>query len=456
MIYVLFAILVVLFMLSYYFSGRDFFTPSTVQILTFAGATFMCIYFMWSLDCPHDFQWKTIGLIACTMAMSVVVGIIVHRVFLRVDITPYSSDSMDISPVSITVSIITLGVILFTILWLLAEIRRIGGTSSSFWGSMHNFRNLYSYSAEEDARLPWVLNQLLSLNRVMFILYGFNYLRFRSNISAYQKIINIVILGFSCATMLLTGERTPVINNIIALVIIFHLLRIQKQNGYKQYSFKFFFKIIFLILLVMVVFFFTKTLVGRTGRNNAMNPADYIAYYVGSGLIVFDQYITHPLAPSNIFGKFTFRNIIVFLTNYGIIDIPRYIGHLEFRPVGAGFTNNVYTFLRVYHYDFGVVGTFVLHGLMILFLSIFYEYVKKKRGNIGILIFSMMYYSIVMSFFTERFFSQVFSLNFIKLVVLLLILYELFIRKRIRLKFRRTAYALSPIPIQRESHTIDS
>lgn len=90
-------------------------------------------------------------------------------------------------------------------------------------------------------------------------------------------------------------------------------------------------------------------------------------------------------------------------------------------------------------YDFGWVGTFVLHGVSMIFLSVFYEYVKRRRGNMGILIFGQMYYTVVMSFFAERFFSNIVSLNYIKQLLMLLILYELLIRKRIRFKFRRTA-----------------
>lgn len=455
MIYVLLIVLLVLLVLCYLLSGKDFFAPSTVQILTFVVATFMCIYFMWSLDCLHDFQWKTIGMIAGAMAMSVIIGILVHRLFAKVDITPHTPDSVDISPISTMATFFILGIQIITLIWFLIEIRRIGGVSGSFSATMHRFHAMSSYSVDEDGRIPWLLSQLIRLMHVLFLLFSFNLIRFWKYMSNQCRFIDLFIIFLCSLIMALTG-RMPVVNNLMGSIVMFHLLRVQKQGGYKQYSLKSFFRVGILLIFVMAMFFLSKSFVGRASRNETMNAVDYIAYYTGSGLIAFDKYLQHPTLPSDIFGKETFYRLIQFLSAYGFISVPPYITHLEFRSVGAGFTNNVYTFLRIYHHDFGMVGTFLFHGFSIVFLSVFYEYVKKKRGNIGILVFSMMYYSIVMSFFTERFFTQIVSPNFLKMLAIMFVLYELLIRKRIRLKFRRTDYVLHPIPIRQESHSIDS
>lgn len=456
MIYVLFVSLVFLFILCYLFSGRDFFAPSTVQILTFVGATLMCIYFMGSLNCPHDFQWETVGIIIGTMAVSTAAGITVHRIFMKINIKSHTPESVNVSPISNTMSFFVMCILIITIFWTLLEVRRIGGSSGDFFTTMNRYRTLHGYSTESIAKFPWLLNQLVSLTHVFFVLFGFNLLFFSGEIKLWKIVQNIIIIGLCILTLLLNGSRTPVVNNLLALVIIFHLLRIQKNGVYKQYSLKIFIRFGLIIILIMAGFFLTKNLVGRTGRNNTMNPVEYISYYTGSGIIAFDNYLQHPPTKSDIWGKETFYRTIQFLSNRGYIEIPPYIAHLEFRPVGAGFKNNVYTSLRFYHYDFGIVGTFLLHSLSLVFLSTFYEYVKKKRGNISILTFSMMYYSVVMSFFTERFFSQVISPNFVKMLILLLILYELLLRKRIRLKFRRTAHISQPVPSKVEHYSIDS
>ena len=177
----------------------------------------------------------------------------------------------------------------------------------------------------------------------------------------------------------------------------------------------------------------SKSLVGRTSQNEKLNIADYTAYYCGSEIIELDQYLQDPIPADSIWGKETFYNLNQFLSKFDGLNIPAYPIHLEFRPVVAGYLANTYTFLRSYHHDFGMIGVFVLHGICMLFLSIFYELVKKSRkGYRGILIFSFIYYTVVMSFFADRFFSNLVSMNFAKSIVMLLILYEAFFRKSVR------------------------
>ena len=453
MIYILFTFLLVLFVSCYLFSGKDFFAPATIQILTFAGSFFMCIYFMLSMNAVHEFHWKTIIIIITAMGLTSLIGVAVHSLFKRIAIKAHTPGSVALSPISGSILALFVGVILFTIMWLLLEIRRIGGTSGSFFETMKRFHDINSYSIDETGRLPWLLTQLLTLLRILFLIFAFNLIRFFKILTVSQKCANFFVLGLCCLGLLLTGGRTPVINQIICCFMLFHLLRIQKSGKYKQYEFKTFVRFALLLIAVMGSFFLAKSFVGRAGRNNSMNPVDYLAYYTGTQYIAFDQYLQHPPYSSSIIGKETFYYFNQFLINYKLVDIPPYIVHLEFRPVGAGFGTNVYTFLRAYHHDFGMGGMWILHSLSILLLSSFYEFVKKRRGSLGILIFSQMYYTIVMSFFAERFYSNVFSLNYLKQIVIMVILYELLIRKRIRLKFRRTAHALQPIPIHQESRS---
>lgn len=456
MIYLLLISLVVLFLFCYLFSGKDFFAPAAVQLLTFVGSVLMCIYFMWSMDAPYEFHWATIEIIALTMAMTGIIGIVVHHLFSKIKIQAHTPESVDISPISSGVSILFVGIIFFTMIWILAELRRIGGTSGSFGNIVSRFHALNSYSTEEFARLPFLLRQLLKITRVLLLLYGFNFIRFFHKMKTGQKCMNILILGFCIVTLLITGGRTSTVNQLIGYFVIFHLLRIQKDGRYKQYGVKALIRIVLFLIVILIFFFLVKNFVGRNSRNETMNLADYIAYYTGSQYITLDQYFQRPPSASGIFGKETFYSMNQFLINYKLVDGHPYIVHLEFRPIGTGFSTNVYTFLRSYHCDFGMVGMYLLHGLSILFMTLFYEYVKKRRGNLGILIFGQMYYTIVLSFFAERFYSKIFSVDYVGHLLLLISLYELFIRKRIRLKFRWTAHVLQPVPIQQEPNTVDS
>ena len=284
--------------------------------------------------------------------------------------------------------------------------------------------------------------------QVLFLLYGFNFIRFFNTLTTGQKYTSLLIVGFCIVTLLLTGSRATAVNLLISCFMFFYLLRIQKDGEYKQYRVKYLIRIAILLVVVLIVFFLVKDFIGRSGTvSGEMKSMDYIAYYTGTQYISLDQYFQNPPSASRIFGKETFLGINQFLINYKLVDMPDYIVHKEFRTVGAGYSNNVYTFIRSYHYDFGMMGVYLLHGLSILFMTIFYECVKKRRSNLGILLFGQIYNTIVMSFFVERVYTYIFSVNYVEQLLLLIVFYGLFIRKRIRIKFSRTAHVRQPIPI---------
>lgn len=441
MIYLLLIVLITLFFLSYLLSGKDLFAPATMQILTFTGSAFLCIYFMFSMDAPHSFHWDTILMVMCAMALSMAIGVVVHWIFSRVEITPYDEDSISISPISGSINCLIIVVVSVTIVWLLIEVRRIAGASNSFFDMMHSYRMTSSYSTDSDTQLPWLLRQLYSLIRILLLIYTFNIIRFYKELSFGQKIMNIFIIILCSLGLLLNGARSKLIIQLIAGIIMFHLLRIQRDNGYKKYDLKAIIKMMTVFVMILVMFYVTKSFVGRNSRNEEMNVVDYISYYTGTEYITLDDYLQHPPAKSDIFGKETFYYLNQFMAKHGLIDSPLYIKHFEFRNVGAGYLSNTYTFLRSYHHDFGMLGVFILHGISMTFMSAFYEYAKRKRGTLSILIFSEIYYCVVLSFFLENFFAEVCSLYIIKMIIMLLALYEILFRKRIRFVFQNKEYS---------------
>lgn len=436
MIYTLLISMIILFFLCYLFSGRDLFAPATIQILTFAGATFLCIYFMISMGDFYTFHWKTIGLIAATMALSAVIGIYVHTVFKRIKVRAYSR-FVEIHPISNIANLMVLAVACIAIFWALKEIIRIGGgTFGTFVQIMHQFRVKSTYTTEVENRFPFLLRQMMALLSVLFLLYEFNLIHFFKILSFLEKSMNSIILLLIGFCMLLQGSRTQLINEMIAGFMLFHLLRIRRLRGYKPYSVKNIVRAGCVFVIILILFYMSKSLVGRISQNEKLNIADYTAYYCGSEIIELDQYLQDPIPSDSIWGKETFYSLNQFLSKFDGLNIPAYPIHLEFRPVVAGYRANTYTFLRSYHHDFGMIGVFVLHVICMLFLSIFYELIKKSRkGYGGILIFSFIYYTVVMSFFADRFFSNLVSMNFAKSLVMLLVLYEAFFRKSIRFAF---------------------
>ena len=453
MIYVLIIVLCIITYLSYTFCGRDYFAPTTASALTFVFSALSTVYIMVITNDFHIFRWETIWIYISAIAVSVLIGILVHHIFLKIDLSNRAQVDDSCSPISTPASILILFLIVVTILWQIWEMRRIAGGGNGFFEIMRKFERLHRYTTDEAAEYPFLLNQLVATVNTIFFIVLFNLIRFYSTLTAPQKIVNYLASALCVVSGYLTGGRRSVFNVFLGAIVIYHLLRIQKHSGYKKYNLHTIAKLALCVVLLLFVFSATKGLVGRTSN---VSIIDNIAgYYTGPQLILFDKYLQSPPPPSSLFGKESFYDLLQSLKKFGISGIPAYINHLEFRQVVDNISSNVYSVFRRYHYDFGTAGVLVLHGIASLIISVIYEYVKKTRHNRSIIILSMIYNTFFFAFFSTSFYS-IFAMSCLKRIVLAILLYELFIRKRIRLKFRRTTYALSPIPIRQELHSIDS
>ena len=434
MVYILTGSLVILFFISYFLGGQDFFAPMTIQVMSFIFSGVMCIYYMHSFDAPYKFHWETITIIISCLTLSVGIGIWIHHLLNKINIHSYTQAEIKVSPIPNTISIIILILVILIAIWEALEVRRISGVSGSYAKIAFAYRNLTYRSTTNEYYFPFLLRQLLLAAQAILVLYGFDLIRFRRMFRLNTKLLHVIIIGVCSLIGLLGAGRSTTVNQLIACIIIFHLLRCQEQNGYKKYSFMFLLRIFIVICFLLWAFSALKTFVGRNSSMN--NPLDYISYYTGTEFITFDIYLQNPPSPPQVFGQHTFNGLIQNLINLGA-DIPRYVTRGNFVSVGGGLANNVYTLFRTYHYDFGTIGMYILHITVSVFMSVFYEYIKKKNGNIAILTFGAMYYSIVLTFFAEGFFSTVVNLTFLKRLLLLLVLYEFLIRKRVRFMFGR-------------------
>lgn len=428
MIFILLATLVVLFIASYYFGGRDFLSPTTIQIITFLFACLMCMYFLYDSGLTYELHYNTVFILSTCLTMSVCIGIFVHQLFRRVKITSDDFRVHDMVPAAGIINVFVLAILMIIIIWSLYEVRRIVGYMGDYSSMMFQFRNLNSHSNNADARLPFLLRNLRPLSSGFFILYFFQLVYFFDILSPAKKSINILIITMCAVVQLQGGERTSTINCLLACVMIYHLLRIKKHHGYKTYSFKF---IIIMILICCISLWSFSFLRGVAGRRNNTDVMHYISGYAGPPIVNLDLYLQDPFFNTDIFGKYTFYRLISNLRTLGA-DIPYYTIHREYRAINGINLGNVYTAMGIYYADFGLGGVYVLYGLSSFLISILYEYVKKYRGNLLIIFFSLIYYSFVLVFFADRFFSSIFSISFAAQWVLVVIFYKLLLNNKVR------------------------
>ena len=417
MIYVLLAALVLLSLASYGLCGRDFFAPATMLCLAF---TFSCACALYNLP-----RWQftlapwTVTLIVGALALSVGINAWARACFRRVRVTPWQGRAV---PIPLWVSAGVLLVLGAVLLVMLAQVRRIGG-SGSLAAAMAVFRAKNAYGLSLSDQLPGWVRQLLNLSAVVAFLYLFHLIWFGRRLGRLGLALNAAILAVCVAVSLLTGGRFSAMTMVVAGGVLWYMLR---SGGPRAWKLGTLLRVMLAVLAVLYGFYAVKTLVGRQSEDTLV---EYITHYAGGSIPGLDLYLQDPPAPSGIWGKETFYSLNNGLRKLGILDIPYYYIHHEFRKSGGASIGNIYTALRDYHYDFGLGGMLVLHAAFSVIFSFWYEYLKKRRSHLGILLWAMVYYCVLFYPISNSFFASVISFGFVIRAALLAGLYRLLIQK---------------------------
>lgn len=417
MIYCLLAALVLLSVVSYGLCGRDFFAPATMLCLAF---TFSCACAVYNLP-----RWQFVlsapaaGIILSALSLSVGINAWAHGCFQRVRVRPWSGPCSPIPAWVSGVILLALGAVLLV---MLAQIRRIGG-GGSFASAMVVFRAKNAYGVQPTDQLPGWVRQLLNGSAVVAFLYLFHLIWFGRRLGRLGMALNVLVLAACVAVSLLTGGRFSAMTMVVAGAVLWYMLRSGGPRGWKPATLL---RVMAAALAVLYGFYAVKTLVGRQSEETVV---EYITHYAGGGIPGLDLYLQDPPAPSGIWGKETFYSLNNGLRKLGLLDIPYYYIHHEFRQSGGSSIGNIYTALRDYHYDFGLAGMYLLHGLFSAVFACWYEYQKKRRSHLGVLIWAMVYYCVVFYPISNSFFASVVSFGFAIRLVLTAVLYRLLIGK---------------------------
>lgn len=417
MIYALLAALVLLSLASYGLCGRDFFAPATMLCLAF---TFSCACALYNLP-----RWqftlapRTVTLIVGALALSVGINAWARACFQRVRVQPWQGQAV---PIPLWVSAGILLVLGAVLLVMLAQVRRIGG-GGSLAAAMAVFRAKNAYSLSLSDQLPGWVRQLLNLSAVVAFLYLFHLIWFGRRLGRLGLALNAAILAVCIGVSLLTGGRFSAMTMVVAGAVLWYMLR---SGGPRAWKLGTLLRVMAAVLAVLYGFYAVKTLVGRQSEDTLV---EYITHYAGGGIPGLDLYLQDPPAPSGIWGKETFYSLNNGLRKLGVLDIPYYYIHHEFRRSGGASIGNIYTALRDYHYDFGLGGLLVLHTAFSVIFAFWYEYQKKRRSHLGILLWAMVYYCVVFYPISNSFFASVISFGFVIRAALLAVLYRLLIQR---------------------------
>ncbi|MCG0678635.1 oligosaccharide repeat unit polymerase [Lactiplantibacillus plantarum] len=231
---------------------------------------------------------------------------------------------------------------------------------------------------------------------------------------------------FAMANGLMLGSRGSTMMLLLSALIYSYCLFMKKNkwNGSRNSRIML---IAFAIFVVIAVSF--QSLASLLGRNvSQFSGGDYLAIYLGAEIKNLDTFLQSNIMPvqHGIIGGQTFINLnSTFSKVFGLRD-SKYSLNLPFLTVNGYSLGNVYTAFYSYIVDFGYVGVPILVGIMSIISQFSFEKMRRfsVEGSVplSVLIYGRIATALVFVFFSNKFYEDIFTLTFIRMIVFWVIL----------------------------------
>lgn len=424
-------ICIVCIIFSYFISRKDIMSPSILLCLGYLMSTISC--FMNKDIWESSIHLNTIVIIFSGILSFVVMEALFNSVKKapRKNCTSNQNKRIEIKVSNIIICLTTIFNFIVAYLYIKEIIRISGGSFSNLNKTMNAYRRAYSYG---DAKISFLPVQLMKFSKGIgftFLFIFFNNI-FIGEKKSFTKQIKYLLpsISFLLSTFLL-GGRINMISFIVASIFLAYYNWNKKYEWNKKISLKMIRNILLTFLILLIVFYFTKTIVGRTSNKTFL---DYITTYLGGSIQLLDDYLNDSTVYSEEKKCETFPGIIQSLYKTGIININAKKS-LEFRHIVNGeFLGNVYTGLRRYYHDFGFFGMIIIQMLYSCFMNNIYYDLKNIKKESYTKIWKTVWYSytlycIMIHSIEDHFFINL-SVGYIIELIIIYIVIRLIIPKK--------------------------
>ena len=417
LLYILFIIFILNIVASYFFQ-RNILAPPIAINGGFVVATYMAILFSneWDLNQMHysTFQVIAIGCILFTIISIIYTS--THKIPKR---------KIEVENFKETFEIKKLCRLLFVcaVLQVLVASLKIHYYSIVFGNNLSLSELLFAsrlnfFDSDKIEVFPfWFRNVVQLFTAAALIWY---YLFSRAVLSKDKnlkvKLLLLLNIILQMVSSLFDGARGGVINSIVLFALIF-ILKYFQYKGKMTLNLKYIIKFFVIAVILGSLMKISGQFVGRTSNNN--NDEDvsslyYFAYYCGGEIKNLDLYMDHP-KQSETFGEATLSSLYSSIGKYiGVkvegVDLP--FNTYKGLPLG-----NVYTVFYDFYNDDKFIGVIVFTIIMALISSATFvntQQVFRSRQTISEVMYAQMYFSLIMSFFANRFYNEVVCVPFLK------------------------------------------
>ena len=212
---------------------------------------------------------------------------------------------------------------------------------------------------------------------------------------------------------------------ILIISLIFNsILESYKNNKLRKIKISSIIKVFLIIIVLLYLFKESAVILGQTQVAD-FSFSRYILLYVGAQLKNLDMALTYQniINSSNVFGQETFRSFVKFFSNligsglYG--DYKLFLPFNYYNGISLG---NVYTTFYPFLRDFGYFGVIICSMLMGVISEYLYYLAKKFNSwNDGVSIWNILLswssFCLLFSFFSNKFYENIFSLDILNYIV---------------------------------------
>lgn len=225
----------------------------------------------------------------------------------------------------------------------------------------------------------------------------------------------------------LSGSRGAFIEYFSFVIVILGIFMIKTRRKNVETNKK----IAKYAILGLILFFIVFILLGNLKGWKGYDVKSILATYTGGSILALDNYLNSTKVPNNYFAEETLIGVNNLLSRIGIYD-KDFSRILEFTDISSGISTNIYTSLRRYIQDFGVIGMLIIQYTIGVFFGLLYSSIKKMKNlNYTIIFYSLIFMAIVYQSLDEQFFTTFLSMTQIFTLLFTYLLYRLFIKMRI-------------------------
>lgn len=260
------------------------------------------------------------------------------------------------------------------------------------------------------------------------------YILIHSLILKYKQHRLLLCLNILVSIILyaMKGGRFPIIALLISIVAMAYFISGRLNRWERSMKPKTILKCI--IFFALIVFSF-QAVGGILGRASSRSFTDYLSIYLSAQLKNLDIFIRKGAFGCDISNWQTLISLVNFI---GRFINPQWVHTYDqpFLSVNGKALGNVYTIFYWYLYDGGYIAVIIFLSILAITSQYFFQRAAYKRQkdsvNMNVIIYSYLFYAIVLSFFCERYFMALFSIGFVQMTVSLWMLKVFFLKVRVK------------------------